>query len=1169
MFSKRLISMVAAAKRYIAADVVLRWIALVANVALFYLIGLFLQQTLDASASVNQALVLAAAAVVALAVRLVCQTAAQRMGLKAAGAAKITIRQAVYDKLVKLGPAYKESIPTAKAVQISVEGVEHLESYFGSYLPQLFYALVAPLTLFACLAPLCLPAAIALLVCVPFIPASIMAVQKIAKRTMKRYWGSYTDLGAMFLESIQGLTTLKIFQADEARHEQMNTEAETFRQATMRLLRMQLNSITIMDFFAFGGAAVGIAVTLFELSQGHTTFGAAFTVVFLSAEFFLPMRTLGSFFHTAMSGMSAADTMFELLDTPEPPSGTRCVDPANASITCTDVSYSYDGQRTVLSGVNFEAPQGSFIGVTGASGSGKSTLAGVLTGANGSYTGTVEIGGVDLRELSRSSLRETITNVSFSSYLFKGTVRSNLQLAKPGATDAELWDVLSRCRLEGFVRASGGLDMAVAAEGGNLSGGQRQRLAMARALLNDTPVYVFDEATSNIDVESETAIIALVHELAKTKTVIMISHRLSALRDADAIYVFSDGCVVERGTHDVLVEAGGEYAQLWAEQAELEAFTRAVEGEGEQDAESADPATTAADPSASEAAANTEAASKEFPPGVKRRSNFSVMFRLVRLTKPLLPVMILAIVLGVAGFDAAIFLTVFATYGLLDLAGQSQGIAYMSAVVLVGVCGLLRGPLRYGEQLCNHYLAFRILALVRDKVFAAMRKLAPAKLEGRDKGDLVSLVTSDVELLEVFYAHTLSPAAIAIIVSVGMVIYMATLSPALAALALIAYLVVGVLVPWVSSKASGTRGRAIRDAIGSMNTFVLDSLRGLIETLQFGRAEARSRELAERMEALQASERPLKERTAFAISLTGLIVMVFDLLMLAAAMGLVAAGSLEFGPALLCVAALMSSFGPVIAVANLGSTLQQTLASGARVLDLLEEKPTIEDVVDGASVKTFEGATLRRVDFSYAGSPVLTDVNLRIEPGSVVRIAGRSGAGKSTLLKLLMRFWDADKGVIELSGCDIRRINTNSLRTVEGFMTQETFLFNATIRENLTIARPQATDEELRAALEKASLTSLIDRLPEGIDTPLGDLGDSLSGGERQRLGLARVFLHDAPFILLDEPTSNLDSLNEAAVLRALSENREGKTIVLVSHRPSAAAIADATYNVERPNRVS
>ncbi len=1163
MFDKRLLKLVPKARFLIAVDVFLQWIALMANIAVFVVIGFFLQQLLDGRLELSNVVTLLMLAIGALFVRFGCQMGAQRFGQKAAQTAKTTIRQAVYNKLTDLGPAYRESISTSEALQISVEGVEHLESYFGLYLPQLFYAVVAPLTLFICLAPLSFPTALTLLICVPFIPLSIVAVQKIAKRVMGQYWGTYTDLGAMFLESIQGLSTLKVFQADEARHTKLNTEAETFRQATMRLLVMQLNSITVMDLFAFGGAAIGIIVALNQMAQGAAMFGAVFTIIFLSAEFFLPLRALGSFFHTAMSGMAAADKMFALLDTPNPLRGTRSIDPHKVDIECRNVGYSYDGERTVLEAVDLTIPQGSFVGITGESGSGKSTLAGIISGSLDRYSGAVYINKVELKEISQASLHETITYVSFASYLFEGTIRSNLLLAKPQATSEELWEVLGRCKLAEFVKASGGLDVPVAPEGANLSGGQRQRLAMARALLHDTPVYILDEATSNIDVESEAAIISLAQELAADKTVIMITHRLAALKNADVIFVMENGRVVEQGSHAALVAEGegtlsGVYQRLWAQQSELEAFASQA-----QDAAVA----------AAIVADGTEVASDDTADGIKtpyrRRSHLAVMFELLKLTKPLLPVMALAIFLGVVGFAAAIFLTVFAVFGLLDLSGLNAGIGWVVAAIAVAICGVVRGPLRYGEQLCNHYLAFKILALVRDRLFAVMRQLAPAKLEGRNKGNLVSMVTSDVELLEVFYAHTISPALIALIVSIGMVIFIGFQSPVLAVVAALAYGTLGILVPWISSKSAGTLGRDMRDRIGLMNTFVLDSLRGLPEILQFGRAQIRSRQLREHMEDLSHFEDPLKKRMARSQACIGLLVLAWDIVILSVAVVLMVTGQLGFAPALISIAALMSSFGPVIAVANLGTNLQQTLAAGERVLELLDEEPVVHEVSDGIDLESFTGASLNRVDFSYGDERILDGIDLSIKSDSIVRIAGKSGAGKSTLLKLLMRYWDVDNGQVALSEHDIKRINTTSLRNMQSAMSQEAFLFDGTIRENLLIAKSDASVDELRDALAKASLIDLVDRLPHGIDTPLGDLGDSLSGGERQRLGLARVFLHDAPCMLLDEPTSNLDSLNEAAVLKALSENRAGKTIVLVSHRLSAATIADVTYSVERTQRAS
>ena len=1200
MFDKRLFSLVPGVMRHIAANVALQWLALLANVVLFVSVGGLLQSVLAGDAAGIDLVRTLLTAVVAVAVRLVCQAQATKQGLAASALAKQRVRTLVYDKLVRMGPSYRETVATSEATQLCVEGVEQLEAYFGNYLPQLFYSLIASVTLFFCLAPLCTPAAVVLLCCVPLIPISLMTVMKIAKRIMGDYWHSYTDLGALFLESIQGLTTLKVFGADEGRHRRMNEEAEKFRKATMRLLTMQLNSVIVMDIFAFAGAAAGIVVMLNSYASGTVTFAGAFAFVFLAADFFIPLRTLGSFFHTATGGMAAAERMYRIIDAPEPACGTQAVTCASVGIECRNVSYSYDGTRTVLQDADFTARPGGFVGITGASGSGKSTLAGILTGANRSYTGSVEIGGIDLHDISAESLRDTVTYVGFRSFLFAGTVRSNLLMARPGASDDELWEALSRCRIDDFVRRSGGLDAPVSAEGTNLSGGQRQRLAMARALLHDTPVYIFDEATSNIDADSEAAIIDAVAELARTKTVVMVSHRLAALRGCDKMYVFEAGRVVQTGTHEELAGQDGPYARLWARQAELEDFSahsgdnenmrvsglmhQAAEDAGVTAGEQACRAATGAGMRAGEQTRDAAEGAASKPTGVSscevggdapsqqtaagvgatapKRGKVRIMLELVKLTRPLLGVLACAVVLGVAGFLAAIGITVLATSALLDLEGQAHWIAAGVAAVAAVVCGVARGPLRYAEQLCNHYLAFRVLALVRDKVFAAMRRLAPAKLEGKEKGDLVSLVTADIELLEVFYAHTLSPAAIALAVSIIVLVFIGLQAPQLVGFAAFGFICVGVVVPWCSSRYTATGGLELRQQVGKMNSFVLDSLRGLSETLQFGAQKQRARELGERMASLACTERKLKGRSANALAVSGAVVLALEVAMIALAMMFVMQGTLEFGRAVMAAGTFMASFGPLLAVAALGSTLQQTLAAGSRVLDLLEETPQTPEVTDGVDVSAFEGMAMREVSFAYRDKKILSDIDIDIRPGRVVRIAGPSGMGKSTLLKLLMRFWNPQSGRVTISGLDLRDVNTASLRSQQGLMEQDTFLFATTIRENLLVAKADASDEELMAALEKAALRELVERLPQGLDTQLAELGDSLSGGERQRLGLARVFLQDAPLLLLDEPTSNLDALSEASVLKALQENRGDKTVVIVTHRASAGAIADDTYTL-------
>ncbi len=567
MINKRLIGMVSESRPRIAASVGLQWAALLGNLAAMGLIAFFIDR-LAAGAGLPGAgfwLALAGAA----AVRMACTEAAARMAHKASRAVKLALRRQIYAKLLRLGPAYRQQVNTAEVVQAAVEGVDQLESYFGAYLPQFFYSMLAPLTLFAVLAPVCLPAAAALLICVPLIPISIVVVQKIAKKLLSKYWGQYTALGDSFLENLQGLTTLKIYSADERRNEEMNREAEQFRRITMRVLTMQLNSISIMDLVAFGGAALGIGLAVSQYTAGRLSLGGCVLVLLLSADFFLPMRQLGSYFHIAMNGMAASDRIFRLLDMPEPPAGGKPV-PADTAIRCRDLRFGYEPGREILRGVDLDLPQGGFVALVGESGCGKSTLAALLTGRVKGWQGQVTMGGVPLEELDETGLLRTVTCLGHNAWLCKGTLADNLRLGAPDATDEQLWDALKRAKLDGFARQAGGLDAPVAERGANLSGGQRQRLALARALLQDSPVYIFDEATSNIDAESENDIMSEIHRLARTRTVLLISHRLANAAGADRIYVLENGRVAQQGRHAELLAAGGLYARLWNTQQELE-----------------------------------------------------------------------------------------------------------------------------------------------------------------------------------------------------------------------------------------------------------------------------------------------------------------------------------------------------------------------------------------------------------------------------------------------------------------------------------------------------------------------------------------------------------------------------------------------------------------------
>lgn len=571
MIDKRLIRMVPESKKYVAGNVLMQWISLAANVVLMMSITRFFASLYAKNVTGKDFAVFAVIAVMAVTVRFFCAIGASRMGFLSSKKVKKTLREAIYTKLLKLGAAYKEQIRTSEIVQVAVEGVDQLETYFGAYLPQFFYAMLAPLTLFLVLLRVNVPSAVVLFVCVPLIPAAIAAVQTWAKKLLSKYWGQYTALGDTFLENLQGLTTLKIYQADAFKNKEMNEESEKFRKITMKVLTMQLNSITIMDIIAYGGAALGVFFSVTQYQKGGVDLAGALLVILLSADFFIPMRQLGSFFHIAMNGMAASDKIFRFLELPEAPKKAAEF-PKNAEIVCENLRFSYEADREILKGIDLRIPRETFVAIAGESGCGKSTVASILMGRNRGYKGAIQIGDIELSDISESSLMQNITYISHNSYLFQGTVRENLLMGNPDATEDEMWAVLEQTNLSAFLRSEEGLDTKLAEKASNLSGGQCQRLALARALLHDSPVYIFDEATSNIDVESENDIMEQILLLAKKKSVLLISHRLANITKADIIYAMEQGEVKECGTHEELLKKNGLYQKMWTTQQRLERY---------------------------------------------------------------------------------------------------------------------------------------------------------------------------------------------------------------------------------------------------------------------------------------------------------------------------------------------------------------------------------------------------------------------------------------------------------------------------------------------------------------------------------------------------------------------------------------------------------------------
>ena len=1176
MVDKRLFSLVPGVRGLVVGKIICLWIGLVADIALAGTVTV-LVASLFPQTSVHSALqsigisgpagfmLIAIAAIAIAAVRFFAHHFATRLGTEAAERVKLGLRSELYRKMLRLGPSYAQR--TADVVQLTGEGVDQIQSFFELFLPQLGFAILAPLTLFAAIAPLNMPTAVVLLVCAPLIIVIVGAIAMTTAKTFKKYWGKYTDMGSVFLDSLQGLETLKTFDADARAAEQMDRNAEDFRVMTMRVLQIQLRSLTAMDVVAYGGAAAGIGTALWQyVHQGHTAFtssapflhvfngptlgmAAVLFVILVSVDFFLPLRQLGSYFHVAMNGMTSTKRIFALLDEPDRAYGDRQLPQGALDVTTCDLGFAYaESARPALHDVTLTMPARSLTAIVGESGSGKSTLAALIAGELEGYDGALRIGNVELRELSERALTNAISIVGARSHLFAGTLRDNLLMARPGASDAELRDALARAHVLDMVDTHPqGLDMRIEQDAANLSGGQRQRVAVARALLHDAPIIIFDEATSSVDAESERLIMRTVHELAERKTVILVTHRLADAVDANAIAVFDHGACVETGTHAELMAQDGQYATMFRAQASVEQVGQRARNRG----------------IAYAPAPNTVEHNVKQPESVHTQrapmTTFQLVRRLLGQVGDLRSLMVLACCFGTLGHLAATFLPVFGVMALCAAAGRPVwGLSVGWAVALMVVCALIRGAMRYCEQYMNHNLAFRLLALFRGRMFAALRRLAPAKLTGKGKGDLISMVTTDVELLEIFFAHTISPTVIALATTVVYAIALLFLSPWFAVLLVVAHLLLGVVVPAWFARALHGVGMRIRKQNAKLDDDVLDDMRGLEQIIRFGQGRARLARIDRQSRALWGQRVELSARNG---EFGGFDHVIIVLVTVCAALLAVFASRGDMGMVARNVTAMVlvvSSFGPTLALSALPASLTQTFASARRLFALVDEESAVEEL--GTLEPEYHGMRMEQVTFAYgARTPVLRDATLDVPVSGILGLQGPSGRGKSTLLKLLMRYWDPQQGAVALSGDVLPGVDAHTRRRLQTMMSQETYLFDGTIASNLRIANEQASDDELRAALRKASILPLIESLPQGIETPVGELGGRLSEGERQRIGLARMFLRHADLYLFDEPTSRLDALNEAYILQSINGlvEKRAAAVVLVSHRESTMRIAD------------
>ncbi len=1266
MFDKRLFSLAPGVGRLVAAKVLCQWIGLLSNVVFVVTVVVMLSPALAVVESAfdpifsmgdsglisrmfvgfgyggfsAEAYVGCVLAIVVCAVlRFLMMRAAAYFGAEAAERVKLALREQLFNKMLAIGPSYSQHISTADVVQSAGEGIEQIQSFFELFLPQLFYAILAPVTLFFIVAPIDMPTAVTLLVCAPLIVLIVGMVAMRAARVFKKYWGKYTDMGSVFLDNVQGLETLKTFDADAHAAKKMSEQAEQFRVMTMNVLQIQLRSLTAMDVVAYGGAAAGVGVAIWQYASGAALpLAGVLLIVLLSADFFIPLRQLGSFFHVAMNGMTSTKRIFALLDTPIPAHGMQEMPEFSASdngvdVCFDDVSFRYadvsadaaaavvgagktgmskddDGSVVALHGVSFTARRGQVTAIVGPSGSGKSTAVELLSGNLSGYEGRMWLlsGNAgnnstqryQINDLSIESLTREIAIVAAQSHLFAGTLRDNLLMAKPNATESELWQALEAAHIDEFVRAqSQELDLAIEQGASNLSGGQKQRIAIARALLRESAVYIFDEATSSVDVESETLILQTIRALAnRGKTVIMVTHRMANAADADHVVVFERGRVAEQGTHAELMCANGTYAKLFHAQQTVENVGMRPQT---QQLTSATGVTSACAPNMSDSPESDAQRTETVPcmsdsaeSDIQGMPTSRLIARLLKEVGPLRKYMIVACVCGMLGHLAATFLPVFGIAAAFAAVGSSiWNLSVPAALIAMVVCALIRGGMRYAEQFMNHNVAFRLLALFRTKAFAALRRLAPAKLAGKGKGDLIALVTTDVELLEIFFAHTISPIVIAVVTTVIYALALLTLSAPFAVTLVIAHLTIGVVLPKLFASAVRGAGPKLRKESAALDDEMLDDMRGIGEIIRFGQGYDRLASITRRTLSLWGKRLRLSAKNGDFAGLGAVLVMLFTAIAAFLVMtlctavstaadmpeGLIRMGSVDSNaPALVAAFVLLaSSFGPTLALSALPANLTQTFASARRLFALMDEAPTV--VEQGAERPEYQGMTMSDVTFGYGSSAhtfgnhtsgsasqsVLDHVSLDVPQHGILGIQGPSGRGKSTMLKLLMRYWDPDSGTISLSHIPLPQVDAGWRRRVQTMMGQETYLFDGTIRENLTIACNSADsaasaipDSVLREALAKASALELVDALPNGLDTQVGELGGCLSEGEKQRIGLARMFLRDADLVLFDEPTSRLDAYNESVILGSVNNlAKQGGAVVLVSHRDSTMRVAD------------
>ncbi|MDY0883455.1 thiol reductant ABC exporter subunit CydC [Dongia soli] len=1068
------------------------------------------------------------------------------------------LRRAIYDKIAALGPGTVAKQRSGALTLSLIDGVEQLEVYFGQFLPQFLIALLTPVLIFAAIAWIDLPVAAMMLVfalIALFAPA--LWHRHDAANSMKRQ-DAYADFAAEFLDSVQGLATLKAFGQSKARADKLQVEAQNLYKRTLWVLATNSLSRGITDSAIACGAAAALALGAYRVEGGAMSLPALLVILMLGVEIYRPMRELRSVLHQGMVGMSAAQGIYKIFDA-EPL--VRDAAPATSSmglapsIGFEQVRFRYPGTKRIIhDGLDFDVAPGERIGLVGTSGGGKSSIVRLLLRFYDPEAGTIRLGGKDIRTLSFDQIRGMIAVVNQDTFLFHGTIEDNIRMGRPDASHEDVVAAARAANIDGFVASlPQGYRTVIGEKGIKLSGGQRQRVAIARAILRDAPILVLDEALSAVDAENEAVIQQALDRLMQGRTTLVLAHRLSSIIDCHRILVLDGGRVVESGRHETLLQAGGVYARLMAGQVRS--------GDAVAEAMPDEPTAPAGGESALLAGGI-----KQVTEGILKADGLNwwqLTGALMKLAMPWKGKLALTFIFGVLRVIAFIGIGVCSAFVVYDL---KNGLDYASWLWALAVLAPLSGAVHWLESWVAHDMAFRLLAEMRIAVFRKLDDLAPAYLVRRRTGDLMALVTNDIELVEYFFAHTVAPAFVAILVPAVVLAVLAVASPWIA-LALVPFLLLVGLCPFLMRKRTDRLGSAAREAAGEFGAVAVDCVQGLGEIVTFQQEAAHGRKLDDLSDRHIALRLPFFRDLTLQSSLLEIFTGLGGLAVVVTGAIVSTQGGIDAAWLPLLTLLAMAAFLPVSEIAQVGRQLADTLGATRRIYGLLNEPVTVRDGQQtgqsmsstGTGRKTAPTLSLEQVTFAYPGQAraALHEVSVTIPAGSTAALVGTSGAGKTTIAQLLMRFWDPDDGRITLDGADLRDYRLDDLRHRMALVAQDTYLFNDSLRHNIMIARPDASEAELQAAIAHASLTDLVQVLPDGLDTQVGERGTGLSGGQRQRVAIARAFLKDAPVLILDEATSHLDAVNEQAVRQALALLQTDRTTVIIAHRLSTVRDAD------------